>query len=317
MNLINSDIPKLVNINNYDIINIHWIGQETLSIMDLGLIKTKVVLTLHDMWAFSGIEHYPEILCNKFFYNSKNYKYNLLSFLIWNLKKKFWKRPLHVIVPSKWLYKMLKQSRLMRNWPAKVIPYPVDQKIFKIINKKEPIKKILKILYVASGRLFDYRKGFDLLEESLLKYYNEAYIVYIVGTIKEKDLRKIKINFKSIGYVSSKKKLAKIYNSMDILALPSRQDNLPNVGLEAHSCGLPIIAFDVGGIPEIVAHKKTGYIAKKFDLADYSKGINFIKNSHSFLRDNAERRSKLWNPRIISLKYSKFLKTIVNENKNF
>ena len=319
LNLINSDIPQLAKIENYDLVNIHWIGRETLSIKDIGRIKTKVILTLHDMWSFCGMEHYLDRLPKKFFFYTKNAKYNLASFLIWKQKKKYWKKRFYIITPSRWLYNLVKKSKLMRHCPSTVIPYPVDQKVFRNNKKnKRRARDALKILYVSSGRLFDPRKGFDLLENSLIKYYKEKYIVYIVGRISEKDKNKIKIKFKNTGYLHSKKKLAEIYNDADLLALPSRQDNLPNVGLEAQSCGLPIVAFDVGGIPEIVHHKRTGYLSKKFDTNDFAKGIYYIKNKRETLSQNAERRSKkLWSQKVILKKYQKFLTIVYNEKENF
>ena len=57
------------------------------------------------------------------------------------------------------------------------------------------------------------------------------------------------------------------------MVFPSRQDNLPNTGVEAHACATPVIAFDTGGSPDIVAHQHTGYLAKPFDTQDLARGI--------------------------------------------
>jgi glycosyltransferase involved in cell wall biosynthesis len=87
-NLINSNILKISNSEKYDIINLHWINSETLSLVDLSKIKKKIVMTLHDMWAFCGSEHYLYELPNKYFKNGKNIKVNFLDYCIWKLKKK-------------------------------------------------------------------------------------------------------------------------------------------------------------------------------------------------------------------------------------
>ena len=75
-NLINSDILEIAGVNNYDVVNIHWFGAETLSINDLAKIKSKVILTLHDMWAFCGSEHYVDKLPIEyfFFWRKKSYQ---------------------------------------------------------------------------------------------------------------------------------------------------------------------------------------------------------------------------------------------------
>ena len=113
-----------------------------------------------------------------------------------------------------------------------------------------------------------------------------------------------------MGEINDKKFLNNIYNFSDILGLPSRIDNLPNVGLEAHSCGLPIIAFDVGGIPDIVSHKKTGYLAKPFQLKDLMNGIHYILKNKKRLNKNSLQKSKIWDPKLISKKYQKLFKNI-------
>ena len=53
-------------------------------------------------------------------------------------------------------------------------------------------------------------------------------------------------------------------------------DNLPNTAVEATACGVPVIAFDVGGLSDIVEHKVNGYLAKPFDPADLAAGIDWV-----------------------------------------
>ena len=89
-NLINSDIVKISNLNNYDIVNLHWINSETLSIFDISKIK-KIVITLHDMWFMNGSEHYLYNLPNQYFKGGKKIKLNKIDLTIWKLKKKFLK----------------------------------------------------------------------------------------------------------------------------------------------------------------------------------------------------------------------------------
>ena len=67
--------------------------------------------------------------------------------------------------------------------------------------------------------------------------------------------------------------LRALYSAADALVVPSRQDNLLNTAIEAQACGTPVVAFNIGGLPDIVEHQCTGYLAKAFeteDLAAYS-----------------------------------------------
>lgn len=309
-NLINSDIIEIAGVNNYDVVNIHWFGAETLSINDFEKIKSKVILTLHDMWALCGSEHYVDKLpIEYFFYGEKNL-INKIDYIAWRRKFLLLKKKIPIIVPSNWLYNKVKRSRLMHNWPAKVIPYPVDQKIFCKKNYNKNSKGILKILFVTAGKLFDERKGFDLLIESL-KNLKIPFKLYVVGEVKKLDKKSYNFHVNYLGYIRTMNSMSKIYNNMDILALPSRIDNLPNVGLEAHSCGLPIVSFNVGGIADIITHKKTGYLAKPNNIGDFTNGIKFVKKNHKNLSINSLKKSKRWSYNSISKKYFKFI------NSNF
>jgi glycosyltransferase involved in cell wall biosynthesis len=60
------------------------------------------------------------------------------------------------------------------------------------------------------------------------------------------------------------------------MVIPSRIDNLPNTGVEALSCGTPVVAFNTCGLPDIVQHKHTGYLAKAFEPIDMAQGIKWV-----------------------------------------
>ena len=60
------------------------------------------------------------------------------------------------------------------------------------------------------------------------------------------------------------------------MVIPSPQDNLPNTGVEDHACGNPVIAFDTGGLPDIIEHQRTGYLAKALDTQDLARGITWV-----------------------------------------
>lgn len=320
---------KRINESDADIIHLHWIQNEMLSIKDISKIKKPIVWTLHDMWAFCGAEHYTKDNRWQDGYSSINRPYYEsgidLNHWTWKRKQKYWKNPIQIITPSKWLANCVKESKLMNNWPVSVIPYPLNMEIFKPINKNIACnqlnlasdKKI--ILFGAISGTTDYRKGFDLLIsalEILKKNSNTNKIVLVIfGQKKPKTLFNFGFPVHYLGKITNDIKLNLIYNCADIMIVPSRQDNLPNTCLEAQACGTPVVAFNTSGLPDIVDHKKTGYLAKAFDIKDLANGINFVLDQDNTIKlgNNARQKALVkYSPKIVSEKlksiYEKILK---------
>ena len=126
---------------------------------------------------------------------------------------------------------------------------------------------------------------------------------------------KVKFNLINLNYIKNEKQLSKVYNLCDIVVLSSRLDNLPNIGLEAQSCGKPIVAYDVGGISDIINDGKNGYLIKPFNHKLYARKINNLindKNLRSEFMKNAIKTSKNnWSERRIRLKYNSFLNNLI------
>ena len=172
---------------------------------------------------------------------------------------------------------------LMRNWPVNVISYPIDTDFWKPISKKiirEQLglpKDVPLLLFGAFDSEKDQRKGYDLLLSALekLKAHSKFQDVELVvfGQNKPKLPTKHAVPIHYMGIINDDESLRAIYNSADAMLIPSRQDNLPNIALEAQACGVPVISFNIGGLPDIAEHKKTGYLAKPFEIEDLTNGI--------------------------------------------
>ena len=67
-----------------------------------------------------------------------------------------------------------------------------------------------------------------------------------------------------------------LYAAADVFVIPSRQDNLPNTGLEAHACGTPVVAFATGGLVDIVDPQITSALVQPFDPLSLAASIRFV-----------------------------------------
>ena len=298
---------KLINASDADIVHLHWIQNEMLSISDIGKIKKPIVWTLHDMWAFCGAEHYTQDHRWRDGYQNNNrpaYESGFdLNRWTWKRKEKFWKTPIQIVTPSKWLAECVNKSKLMHNWPVNVISYPIDTDFWKPISKKimrELLglpKDVPLLLFGAFDSDKDQRKGYDLLLSALEnlkdqpKFHDVELVVF--GQNKPKLPTKHAVPIHYMGKIHDDESLRAIYNSADVMLIPSRQDNLPNIAVEAHACGVPVISFNVGGLPDIIEHQKTGYLAKPFEIEDLTNGILWFlshpdkKHLNNYTREQA------------------------------
>ena len=107
-----------------------------------------------------------------------------------------------------------------------------------------------------------------------MKIKNTELVIF--GESKPEKNQNLKIPIHYMGDIFDDKNLQELYSAADVMVVPSRQDNLPNTALEAQACGVPVVSFDVGGLPDIIKHQVTGFIAKPFNIKDLSRGICWV-----------------------------------------
>lgn len=333
-----------INISNYtqikesDIIHLHWINAGFLSIKNISQVLSlgkPVVWTLHDMWPFTGGCHYSNTCTN---YKNHCGKCPILmsksdkdlSYRI--LKKKlelFGKPNMHIVTCSKWLGTCASESTLFKKFIVNVIPNCLDVQIFKPMNKSlaKDVLNIPKykkvILFGAVNSTSDKRKGFDYLVKSLSFIFEnfpnikDDYELLVFGASYSDDISKLSFNIKFLGKLADEYSLSLCYNAADVFVAPSNQENLANTVIESLSCGTPVVAFNIGGMPDMIKHKYNGYLAKDFDIEDLANGIMWCTS-----KDNAEILStnsreyvlSNYTHNIISKKYIELYNNIIQHN---
>jgi glycosyltransferase involved in cell wall biosynthesis len=134
----------------------------------------------------------------------------------------------------------------------------VDRSVFSAEGRRLQLAGKIKILHVAATGMP--RKGLRrVLEIAELLSANPDIHFYLVGRQTEdpicgRDIGKFR-NVTHLGFTHHREELAAIYRACDILLFPSVKDCSPNVVLEAMSCGLPVVAEDSGGTPELIIKK--------------------------------------------------------------
>lgn len=274
-----------------DVIHLHWIiGM--LSIQDIGRITKPLVWTFHDMWAFCGGEHYAENDAPNARFRAGYLPNNRpagetgpdLNRATWQAKMKSWKNSIQVIAPSQWMARCTHNSILMHEWPVYVIPNTLDTQKWQPMNKTTSRKALnlpensQLICFGAMGGAQTHLKGFDLLCEALnqLRGTIPNLEIIIFGQNKPEVEPDLGFPLHYTGHLSNEEDLRRVYSAADVFIIPSRMDNLPNTGVESMACGTPVVAFNTGGLKDIVTHQITGWLAEPFDAHQLAQGIKWV-----------------------------------------
>ena len=287
------------------LLHLHWMGNEALSVKQIGAIKGPVIWTLHDMWAFCGAEHVAYDQRWREGYRHDNRPEQERGFdlnrWVWARKVKHWKRPIQIVAPSRWMAQCVRDSALMKDWPVAHIPNPIDTKFWRPMPKQQAREHLglpqdeKLILFGTFGETFAWHKGFDLLIEALKKLKEQRKGIQLLVLGQDKSSSKsgnLPLHAYFCGQINDQARLLLHYCAADVLVIPSRVDNLPNTGVEALACGTPVVAFNTGGLSDIVEHGKTGYLARAFDTGDFANGIYRILKNNAAEKFSSSARSK-------------------------
>ena len=158
----------------------------------------------------------------------------------------------------------------------------------------------------------DPRKGIDLLLAALTQLGTEGnlqdlqLVVFGQNALRQPPQLGFPVHY--AGHLHDDLSLRALYSAADAMVIPSRQDNLPNTGLEAHACSTPVVAFNTGGLSDIVDDRVTGALAEPFEPASLSAAIRWVlEDSTRRLALGAAARSRaerLWNPERVAGLYS-------------
>jgi len=304
-----------------DLVHIHWIGQAFMSIPEIGKVlnaDVPVIWTMHDEWTFSGGCHYT-FQCNHFESNCGNCLYfkkprpTDLSFHSLSAKLLGW-RPKNTafVSPSQWLTTQAQKSALLKNQWCLTIhnPRPLPQ----ILDKPKNSKFVVGA--VAADLSNIYKGGEDLLAvfKALQKKMGSQVEFVVAGEDKKGVFSEGGLDVKCLGYLKSEEEMFRFLNEVDCFCITSLQENYPNVLLEAKLSGLPIIGYNIGGIPEIVGeHGYTFPVGSHDEIAEAGKQI--FENSEVWRNRIPDMRQEIKDhndPLKIAKEYEAVLKKLEN-----
>ena len=312
--LVPSRWSKRLNTSDADVVHLHWVQGEMLSIADIGRICKPIVWTLHDMWAFCGAEHVTPDFRWRDGYRVDNRPVHESGFDLnrytWQRKRKHWSRPLQVVCPSQWLADCVRTSALMGKWPVAVIPNPIDTDRWKPIDQRLA-RKLLDLpqdcpllLFGAMGGGQDPNKGFDLLLAALSHLRSEPSLqtlhLVVFGQLAPQSPPQLGFPVNYTGHFHDDLSLRALYSAADVMVVPSRQEAFGQTASEAHACGTPVVAFNTGGLRDVVDDRVTGALAEPFEPASLAAAMSWVLDDstrrHALGAAARERAELLWAP---------------------
>jgi glycosyltransferase involved in cell wall biosynthesis len=280
-------------VRDADIIEVQWSsGLVSLDGLDaLFALGKPVVLTLHDQWFLTGGCHYSDrcdgymrdcAKCPQLGDDSVGVPATVLA-----LRKELGaRRKGTVIGTSRWIHEMAKGSPVFTGWRHEHLPSALDLDVYRVRPREEARRAIelgddaWNVLFVAD-RFSEKRKGFDDLVAA----------ARAIGTVGGKPVRFVAMGqpvdldpaladrVRFLGVQHDQSKIAAIYAACDAMLIPSHEDNLPNTMLEALATGTPVVAYRVGGVPDMVHEGSTGSLVARGDTAGLARALTTLLES--------------------------------------
>lgn len=213
------------------------------------------------------------------------------SRLVWRNKQRFLTSlPITFVSGTSWMSKQIRGSSLFGMHQVEDIALPIDTSVFSPVDRAGArqvwdIPAEEKVILVGAQSLGDPRKGMrqllaalEQLKRLIADARNGAQslrdpLLLIVGSGASVfgDVLPFPVRF--VDRITDKHRLASVYRCADVYVCPSLDDAGPMMIPEAMLCGTPVVAFEMGGAPDLVQNGETGYMAKLGDTDDLARGL--------------------------------------------
>lgn len=176
----------------------------------------------------------------------------------------------HLITETNHLLNVTVPIDLTYNFVDKRVYYPRNVQAWRI-NFANPHEKIL--MHISNFR--SVKRTYDVVDIFCRVHQQIPARLVLVG--EGPDMPKVRYRIQELGledyvhFLGKQDEIAQVISLADVLLLPSEKESFGLVSLEAMACGVPTIGTRVGGIPEVITHGETGYLAEIGDTMSMAK----------------------------------------------
>jgi glycosyltransferase involved in cell wall biosynthesis len=225
--------------------------------------------------------------------------------LQWRIKRRALRRTeLTIVAPSSWMAGIVRQSPITRGADVICLPNPIDTDFFSPRNRVEARRRLglplagSVVVHVGKPHSIGFYEGRIVLFVQALRRLRETapdlagdVRLLLVGGGGAELLRSSGFDGIALGGVSDEGVLVDCFSAADVMVNTTQYDNLPGVVQEAMSCGLAVIASDVGGLPEMLDGGEAGVLADRSSPAAFAVALETLLRDER-LRGQLGRRAR-------------------------
>ena len=204
---------------------------------------------------------------------------------VWLAKQKIYlKSKLHIVVNSEWMRKKVNQGILRDSLSVNVISNGVDLDIYRPIDKQKARERLGlpaddTILLWGAASLGNLRKGYSYTAQAMKLIQNNGKIeplLITMGNEKRMDEKYPLGKVKYYGFIEDPARQALMYSAADLFLCSTLADAQPQTAVESLACGTPVIAYDIGPMPELIQDGKTGFIAPDVSVESFAATLEEV-----------------------------------------
>jgi len=273
-------------------------AKQFISLLNLPEIARKrpVVWTIHDPWLTTGHCIHP-LDCKRWLDGCGScpdlatpvpMKFDATA-LNWKIKYKVMHRAnIHLIAASEWMASCFHSSPILHHLPFSVIPFGVDTRIFRPIDKSVARAhfNIPSDAHVIAFRWAPYFKikGSEYIKRALelLQLKRDTYVI-LMDAPHSYGMPELqgKYQFVDLGWLEDRETTAMALNAADVFLMPSLAESFGLMAVESMACGTPVIVFEDTALEGVIKAPQGGIAVPYKDAEALSASIeNILENKH-------------------------------------